>query len=137
MFYTSLIGPDVLQSSQSWLIQATCINWPFTVRNPPQAMFVDPSAAPALIVASLKDPSTSFTWGIGIRHQYPSSRCVAATRWTLYCVAQVGHRIVFRDGIGHTAFGRNGTTTRVIMDFLTGGPIPEADTVYPSTGELY
>lgn len=102
-------------ASQSWAVQASCIGWPAPVTNPPTKLNVNTGADnPILMVSSTRDPSTSYTWAVGMLEEIKSGV------------------LLTRDGEGHTSWGLNGETTKAINRFLLSREVPAQGTVLTS-----
>ncbi|KAH7406087.1 TAP-like protein-domain-containing protein [Phaeosphaeria sp. MPI-PUGE-AT-0046c] len=115
MRIAEVFTPLTRGASQSWAVQASCIGWPAPVTNPPTKLNVDTGADnPILMVTSTHDPSTSYTWAVGMLEEIKSGV------------------LLTRDGEGHTSWGRNGKTTEAITRFLLTKELPDPGTVLDS-----
>lgn len=110
---TKSIAPHTGGASQGYGYQAGCIGWPAPVVNPPHKVKVD-GAPPILLVNSLYDPETSYTWAVGLQQQIP------------------GSVLLTRDGDGHTSYVLGGEASKVVDSFLVDGVLPKKDMVVDS-----
>jgi pimeloyl-ACP methyl ester carboxylesterase len=110
-----VVAPLLDGATQTYAVQTGCIGWPVPMTNPPHALDVT-GTPPILLVNALYDPSTSYTWAVGLAGQMPTGV------------------LVTRDGDGHTSYLLPGTSqTRDAIDryFLTGDT-PPPGTIYPN-----
>lgn len=101
-------------ASQSWTMQASCVGWP-APRNPPQKLKIQ-TQAPILLVNALRDPSTSYTWVVGMLEEIETENSVLLTR----------------NREGHCSWKFNGATTVAINHFLMTAELPAPGTVLDS-----
>ncbi|KAF2281529.1 uncharacterized protein EI97DRAFT_31852 [Westerdykella ornata] len=106
-------APLTKGASQSYELQASCIGWPMPARNPPTKLKVR-TRAPILLVNSVGDSSSSYTWAVGMLEEIENSV------------------LLTRNGEGHTSFERNGATTQAIVDFLISTKLPAPGTLLDS-----
>jgi pimeloyl-ACP methyl ester carboxylesterase len=97
-------------ASQSWTLQASCVGWPVPPRNPPAKLKVQVQD-PILMVNSVRDPSTSYTWAVGMLEEVENNV------------------LLTRNGDGHTSWGLGGATADAINHFLITTEIPAPGTV--------
>jgi hypothetical protein len=103
-----VVAPLLDGATQTYAVQTGCIGWPASMTNPPHALDVT-GTPPILLVNALYDPSTSYTWAVGLAGQMPTGV------------------LVTRDGDGHTSYLLPGTSqTRDAIDhyLLTGDTSP-------------
>ncbi|KAF2704168.1 hypothetical protein K504DRAFT_494932 [Pleomassaria siparia CBS 279.74] len=100
-------------ASQSWSLQASCIGWPAPLANPPAKLKVQ-TKDPILMVSVIRDPSTSYTWAVGMLEEIEN------------------HVLLTRNGDGHTSWGFGGVTTDAINHFLVTTEPPAPGTVLDS-----
>ncbi|MYX33614.1 MULTISPECIES: alpha/beta hydrolase [unclassified Streptomyces] len=74
-----------------------------------------PSTAPILVVGTLRDPTTPYSWAQALTRLFPSAR------------------LLIWDGDGHTAYLQPGSACvdAVVDRYLLGGGLPPAGTVCP------
>jgi pimeloyl-ACP methyl ester carboxylesterase len=100
-------------ASQSWTLQASCVGWPAPLTNPPAKLKVH-TQDPILIVNAIRDPSTSYTWAVGMLEEIENNVFLT------------------RNGDGHTSWSLKGATTNAINHFLITRELPEPGTVLDS-----
>jgi pimeloyl-ACP methyl ester carboxylesterase len=100
-------------ASQSWTLQASCVGWPAPLANPPAKLNVQ-TKSPILMVNSIRDPSTSYTWAVGMLEEIKDAV------------------LLTRNGDGHTSWDLGGATTEVINRFLLTTELPAQGTVLDS-----
>ncbi|KAF2846525.1 hypothetical protein T440DRAFT_458205 [Plenodomus tracheiphilus IPT5] len=105
-----VFAPLTKGASQSWTLQASCMGWPAPRRNPPAKLDVK-TKEPILLVNSLRDPSTSYTWAVGMLGEIQNSV------------------LLTRNGDGHTSWGKNGSTSEAINHYLITKELPAPGTV--------
>jgi pimeloyl-ACP methyl ester carboxylesterase len=98
---------------QSWTLQASCVGWPAPLTNPPMKLNVK-TQDPILMVNAIRDPSTSYTWAVGMLEEVKNNV------------------LLTRNGDGHTSWGLGGATTNAINHFLITKELPAANTVLDS-----
>ena len=103
-------APHTHGAGGTWEAQTSCIGWPVPIQNPPHQVDVQ-GAPPMLLVNSLYDPATSYTWAVGVKEQIP------------------GAVLLTRKGEGHGSYTRSGEAHHVIDAFLVGGKMPAENTV--------
>jgi pimeloyl-ACP methyl ester carboxylesterase len=92
-------------ASQSWTLQASCVGWPAPLTNPPAKLKVQ-TQDPILMVNSVRDPSTSYTWAVGMLEEIENNV------------------LLTRNGDGHTSWGLGGATADAINHFLITRELP-------------
>jgi pimeloyl-ACP methyl ester carboxylesterase len=113
MHIGEVFAPLTKGASQSYTVQASCVGWPAPLTNPPAKLDVQ-TQSPILMVNSLGDPSTSYTWAVGMLEEIKDSV------------------LLTRDGDGHTSWGIPGATTDAINNFLITTELPAPGTVLTS-----
>ncbi|KAF2109808.1 TAP-like protein-domain-containing protein [Lophiotrema nucula] len=98
---------------QSWTLQASCVGWPAPLTNPPAKLKVQ-TQDPILMVNAIRDPSTSYTWAVGMLEEVENNV------------------LLTRNGDGHTSWGLGGATTDAINHFLISTELPAPGTVLDS-----
>lgn len=106
-------APLTKGASQSYELQASCVGWPIKATNPPAKLNIQ-TKAPILLVNSIGDPSTSYTWAVGMLEEIQNSV------------------LLTRNGDRHTSWDRNGATTKAMVDFLISAKLPAPGTVLDS-----
>ncbi|KAI3320693.1 hypothetical protein HD806DRAFT_505888 [Xylariaceae sp. AK1471] len=109
----AVFSPLNLALSQSYKIQTSCIGWPAPLTNVP-APIVYTSKVKALQVNSLYDPSTSYTWAVGLQSEIKNSV------------------LLTRNGSGHTSYALGGETTKLTNAYLLNLTLPEPGTITTS-----
>ncbi|KAI0423834.1 TAP-like protein-domain-containing protein [Xylaria sp. FL1042] len=109
----AVFTPITLGPCQSYKLQTSCIGWPAPLSNPP-APIVYEGNVKLLMVNSLYDPSTSYTWALGL--QFEIQNAVLLTR----------------NGSGHTSYLLGGETTNVTNKYLLDLELPEPGTITTS-----
>ncbi|KAI1376826.1 alpha/beta-hydrolase [Hypoxylon crocopeplum] len=97
---------------QSYKIQLSCIGWPAPLSNPPRSVSYKGETT-VLMVQSTYDPSTSYTWGLGLHAEIGADKSVFLTR----------------NGAGHTSYLNGGETTAAMNAYLLNLTLPEPGTV--------
>jgi pimeloyl-ACP methyl ester carboxylesterase len=100
-------------ASQSWTLQASCVGWPAPLTNPPTKLKVQ-TQEPILMVNAIRDPSTSYTWAVGMLEEIKNNV------------------LLTRNGDGHTSWGLGGATTDAINHFLITKKLPAPGSVLDS-----
>jgi pimeloyl-ACP methyl ester carboxylesterase len=100
-------------ASQSWTLQASCVGWPAPLTNPPAKLKVQ-TQDPILMVNSIRDPSTSYTWAVGMLEEIKNNV------------------LLTRNGDGHTSWGLGGATSDAINHFLLTKELPAPGSVLDS-----
>jgi pimeloyl-ACP methyl ester carboxylesterase len=100
-------------ASQSWTLQASCVGWPAPLTNPPTKLKVQ-TQEPILMVNAIRDPSTSYTWAVGMLEEIKNNV------------------LLTRNGDGHTSWGLGGATTDAINHFLITKELPSPGSVLNS-----
>jgi pimeloyl-ACP methyl ester carboxylesterase len=103
-------APLTKGASQTWTLQASCIGWPAPLANPPKKLNVQ-TQAPILMVNSIRDPSTSYAWAVGMLEEIENGV------------------LLTRNGDGHTSWSLGGATADIINHFLITAELPVAGTV--------
>ncbi|CAO2648352.1 Nn.00g076190.m01.CDS01 [Neocucurbitaria sp. VM-36] len=98
---------------QSWTLQASCVGWPAPLTNPPAKLKVQ-TQNPILMVNAIRDPSTSYTWAVGMLEEVENNI------------------LLTRNGDGHTSWGLGGATADAINHFLITSELPAPGTVLES-----
>ncbi|KAK8129519.1 tripeptidyl aminopeptidase [Apiospora kogelbergensis] len=113
-----LASPLTQGACQFWSIEAQCIGWPAKTTYPP-APIQYKGKTPLLLVNSLYDPSTSYTWAVGLKQEL-GDRAVLLTR----------------NGAGHTSYlpgiENGGEAMRQMNAYLLELTLPKAGTVVDS-----
>ena len=107
------IAPHTRGASGSWGQQLGCVGWPAPIRNPPHRVNVH-DAPPMLLVNSLYDPVTSYTWAVSLEEQIP------------------GAVLLTRNGYGNLSYDLDGEAHDVMDSFLLDGKLPARNTVVDS-----
>ncbi|KAL7627079.1 hypothetical protein AAE478_003855 [Parahypoxylon ruwenzoriense] len=105
-------SPLTRGACQSYKIQTSCIGWPAPLTNPPRPVKYKGST-PILMVHSTYDPSTAYTWGLGLH-------------------AELGNKSVLltRNGTGHTSYlGGPGETVSAANEYLLELTLPQPGTI--------
>jgi hypothetical protein len=89
------------------------VGWPAPLTNPPMKLNVK-TQDPILMVNAIRDPSTSYTWAVGMLEEVKNNV------------------LLTRNGDGHTSWGLGGATTNAINHFLITKELPAANTVLDS-----
>ncbi|KAH7076250.1 TAP-like protein-domain-containing protein [Paraphoma chrysanthemicola] len=100
-------------ASQTWTLQASCIGWPNAPKNPPAKLNIK-TQDPILLVNSLRDPSTSYEWAVGMQDEIEKSV------------------LLTRNGDGHTSWSLSGATRVAIDHYLITEELPAPGTVLDS-----
>ncbi|KAF5012102.1 hypothetical protein FDECE_1819 [Fusarium decemcellulare] len=112
---TSVFAPLTAGASASYMIQTTCIGWQHSVSNPPKAVKIR-GVPKILVVNALYDPSTSYTWALGVAEQFGNSAV-----------------LLTRNGSGHTSYHyTGGETSRAIDKYLSSLAVPDLGTILNS-----
>ncbi|GAW14940.1 hypothetical protein ANO14919_043460 [Xylariales sp. No.14919] len=106
-------SPLTLGASQSYKLQTQCLGWPAPLSNPP-APIVYKGSVELLMVNSLYDPSTSYTWALGLQSEIKNAV------------------LLTRNGSGHTSYLLGGETTNVTNNYLLHLELPEPGTITQS-----
>ncbi|KAJ2975269.1 hypothetical protein NUW58_g8406 [Xylaria curta] len=106
----AVFSPLTLGASQSYKLQTSCIGWPAPLSNPP-APIVYKGKLKLLMVNSLYDPSTSYTWALGLKSEIKNAV------------------LLTRNGSGHTSYFLGGDTTKLTNAYLVNLTLPEAGTI--------
>ncbi|KAI1074359.1 Alpha/Beta hydrolase protein [Whalleya microplaca] len=98
---------------QSYKIQTTCIGWPAPLSNPPAPVSYKGNVT-ALMVNAVYDPSTSYTWALGLHSEIENSI------------------LLTRNGSGHTTYlnGLESETVTAMNAYLVNLTLPEPGTVF-------
>ncbi|KAH9875651.1 hypothetical protein IAQ61_003115 [Plenodomus lingam] len=105
MRMSEVFAPLTKGASESWTLQASCLGWPSPRSNPPAKLDVK-TRNPILLVNSLRDPSTSYTWAVGMLDEIKNSI------------------LLTRNGDGHTSWGSQGATMDAMNHFLITKDLP-------------
>ncbi|KAI0202557.1 hypothetical protein F4808DRAFT_66193 [Astrocystis sublimbata] len=103
-------SPHVHGFCQSYKIQTSCIGWPAPLSNVP-APIVYKGDVTMLQVNSLYDPSTSYTWALGLQSEIKNTV------------------LLTRNGSGHTSYGLGGETTKLTNAYLLNMTLPAPGTI--------
>ncbi|KAI8623511.1 hypothetical protein F5Y19DRAFT_370861 [Xylariaceae sp. FL1651] len=106
-------SPLVLGACQSYKIQTSCIGWPAPLTNVPAPISYK-GKVKILQVNALYDPSTSYTWALGLQAEIKNSV------------------LLTRNGSGHTSYGLAGETTKLTNAYLLNLTLPEPGTITTS-----
>ncbi|KAI1813632.1 hypothetical protein GGS20DRAFT_552579 [Poronia punctata] len=106
-------NPLTLGFCQSFRILTSCIGWPAPVTNPPKPV-VYKGDVEILQINSLYDPSTSYTWALGLKDELEKTV------------------LVTRNGSGHTSYNNNGEATKIANAYLLNLTLPEPGTMTDS-----
>ncbi|KAI1152577.1 TAP-like protein-domain-containing protein [Nemania diffusa] len=109
----AIFSPLTLGASQSYRLQTSCIGWPAPLSNPP-APIVYKGKTKLLMVNSLHDPSTSYTWALGLHSEIKNAI------------------LLTRNGSGHTSYTLGGDTTQLTNAYLLNLTLPEPGTITTS-----
>ncbi|TGJ83500.1 hypothetical protein E0Z10_g5257 [Xylaria hypoxylon] len=109
----AVFSPLTLGASQSYKLQTQCIGWPAPLSNPP-APIVYKGKIELLMVNSLYDPSTSYTWALGLQSEIKNAV------------------LLTRNGSGHTSYFLGGETTNVTNNYLLHLELPAPGTITKS-----
>jgi len=109
----AIFTPLLLGFTQSFRIQTSCIGWPAALTNPPKPV-VYKGKVTLLQLNSLYDPSTSYTWALGLHDELKNSI------------------LVTRNGSGHGSYTLGGETTKVANAYLLDLTLPEPGTMTQS-----
>ncbi|KAI1165869.1 TAP-like protein-domain-containing protein [Nemania serpens] len=109
----AVFSPLTLGACQSYKLQTSCIGWPAPLSNPP-APVVYKGKKELLMVNSLHDPSTSYTWALGLHSEIKNAV------------------LLTRNGSGHTSYLLGGETTKLTNAYLLNLTLPEPGTITQS-----
>ncbi|KAI1341902.1 alpha/beta hydrolase fold-domain-containing protein [Xylariaceae sp. FL0016] len=109
----STFTPLTQGACQSYKIQTSCIGWPAALTNPPKPVSYEGNTT-ILMVNSLYDPSTSYTWALGLQYEIKNNV------------------LLTRNGSGHTSWGLGGNTTEIENEYLINLTLPEPGTITTS-----
>ncbi|KAI1820664.1 TAP-like protein-domain-containing protein [Xylaria intraflava] len=102
----AVFSPLILGSTQSYKLQTECIGWPAPLTNPP-APITYKGKTKLLMLNSLYDPETSYTWALGLQSEIQNAV------------------LVTRNGSGHTSYLIGGETTDVANAYFLNLTLPE------------
>ncbi|KAI1637441.1 TAP-like protein-domain-containing protein [Biscogniauxia mediterranea] len=103
-------SPLTQGACQSYKIQTSCIGWPAALTNPPKPVSYA-GETPILMVNSIYDPSTSYTWALGLQ-------------------SEIGNAVLLtRNGFGHTSYLSSPRTAQIENAYLLNLTLPEPGTV--------
>ncbi|GAP85635.1 putative tap domain protein [Rosellinia necatrix] len=109
----AVFSPLTRGATQSYKLQTQCIGWPAPLSNPP-APVTYKGARTLLMVNSLYDPETSYTWALGLQ-------------------SELGNAVLLtRNGSGHTSYSLGGDTTKLTNAYLVNLTLPEPGTITQS-----
>ncbi|KAF3042318.1 hypothetical protein E8E12_000768 [Didymella heteroderae] len=106
-------APLTQGGSQMWQLQHACLGWPAKIQNPPKKLNVKTNAT-ILLTQSTSDPSTGFSWALGILEEFQNKV------------------LVMRKGDGHTSLPLGGKTAETILRYLITSKAPEPGLVLDS-----
>ncbi|KAI0534302.1 TAP-like protein-domain-containing protein [Xylaria digitata] len=109
----AVFSPLTLGACQSYKLQTQCLGWPAPLSNPP-APIVYKGKPELLMVNSLYDPSTSYTWALGLQSEIKNAI------------------LLTRNGSGHTSYLLGGETTNLTNNYLLHLELPEPGTITQS-----
>ncbi|RYC56614.1 hypothetical protein CHU98_g9589 [Xylaria longipes] len=109
----AVFSPLTLGPCQSYKIQTQCIGWPAPLSNPP-APVTYKGKVELLQVNSLYDPSTSYTWALGLQSEIKNSV------------------LLTRNGSGHTSYFIGGDASKLTNAYLLNLTLPEPGTITDS-----
>ncbi|KAI0911421.1 TAP-like protein-domain-containing protein [Ustulina deusta] len=109
----AVFSPLTLGACQSYKLQTQCIGWPAPLSNPP-APVVYEGEVKLLMVNSLYDPSTSYTWALGLQSEIQNAV------------------LLTRNGSGHTSYLLGGEATNITNEYLLHLELPELGTITTS-----
>ncbi|KAI0011855.1 Alpha/Beta hydrolase protein [Xylariaceae sp. FL0662B] len=106
-------SPLTRGACQSYKIQTSCIGWPAPLSNPPKPVTYTGDIT-ALMVNAIYDPSTSYTWAVGLHGEIENSV------------------LLTRNGSGHTTYlnGLDSETVTAMNAYLLNLTLPEPGTVF-------
>ncbi|KAK2595457.1 hypothetical protein QQS21_006797 [Conoideocrella luteorostrata] len=110
---SATMSPITKGTSQSYQIQASCIGWTAPLRNPEKRVKYNGNQT-ILSVNSIHDPSTSYTWALGLQNELGNSV------------------LLTRNGSGHTSWHLNGEATKIQNAYLVNLTLPEPGVVVDS-----
>ncbi|KAI5918989.1 TAP-like protein-domain-containing protein [Camillea tinctor] len=103
-------SPLTRGACQSYKIQTSCIGWPAALTNPPKPVSYT-GETPILMVNSIYDPSTSYTWALGLH-------------------SEIGNAVLLtRNGFGHTSYLSSPQTAQIENAYLLNLTLPAVGTV--------
>ncbi|KAI1741089.1 TAP-like protein-domain-containing protein [Xylaria scruposa] len=109
----AVFSPLTLGACQSYKLQTQCLGWPAPLSNGP-APVTYKSKVKLLQVNSLYDPSTSYTWALGLHSEIKNAV------------------LLTRNGSGHTSYLLNGDATKLTNAYLLNLTLPEPGTIVNS-----
>ncbi|KAI2631592.1 TAP-like protein-domain-containing protein [Xylaria nigripes] len=105
--------PLTFGASQSFKLQVQCIDWPANLSDPPTPISYK-GKTKILMLNSLYDPETSYTWALGLHSEMENTV------------------LVTRNGSGHTSYLNNGEMTQIGTAYLVNLTLPEPGTITQS-----
>lgn len=102
--------PLTMGVNQFWQLQASCIGWKARQTNP-EKRFTYWGNQTALVVHSIWDPSTSYTWALGFQRELKNAV------------------LLTRNGSGHTSWSMGGETSKRLDAYLVNLTLPEPGSV--------
>jgi pimeloyl-ACP methyl ester carboxylesterase len=105
-----LIAPDMRFSPLALSATVACLGWPAPVNNPQHPLRVHNSPT-LLMLNSLHDPATAYTWALDAKAQLGAEA-----------------RFVTYEGWGHGTYGRSDCLTGVVDAYLVSGALPPPGT---------
>lgn len=109
----AVFSPLTRGATQSYKLQTTCIGWPAPLSNPPAPIRYQ-GEDKILMVNSLYDPETSYTWALGLQSEIKNAV------------------LLTRNGSGHTSYFTGGETTKLTNAYLLNLTLPEPGTITQS-----
>ncbi|KAI1506262.1 TAP-like protein-domain-containing protein [Biscogniauxia marginata] len=103
-------SPLTQGACQSYKIQTSCIGWPAALTNPPKPVKYE-GETPILMVNSIYDPSTSYTWALGLQSEIKNAV------------------LLTRNGFGHTSYLSSPKTAQIENAYLLNMTLPDPGTV--------
>ncbi|KAI0467806.1 TAP-like protein-domain-containing protein [Xylaria cf. heliscus] len=109
----AVFSPLVLGACQSYKLQTQCLGWPAPLSNPP-APVTYKGKLELLMVNSLYDPSTSYTWALGLHSEIKNAV------------------LLTRNGSGHTSYLIGGDASKLTNAYLLNLTLPQPGTITDS-----
>ncbi|KAI0438094.1 TAP-like protein-domain-containing protein [Xylaria telfairii] len=106
----AVFSPLTLGACQSYKLQTQCLGWPAPLSNPPAPVTYQ-GKVELLMVNSLYDPSTSYTWALGLHSEIKNAV------------------LLTRNGSGHTSYLLNGDASKLTNAYLLNLTLPEPGTI--------
>ncbi|KAI1750633.1 TAP-like protein-domain-containing protein [Xylaria castorea] len=106
----AVFSPLTLGACQSYKLQTQCLGWPAPLSNGP-APVTYKGKVELLMVNSLYDPSTSYTWALGLHSEIKNAV------------------LLTRNGSGHTSYLLGGDASKLTNAYLLNLTLPEPGTI--------